>query len=53
MLNNANEKGAGFNTDTNHITIIKKDGEVVEYPTKDKMSVASDIIDQLLLIDDK
>lgn len=53
VLNNANEKGAGFNTDTNHITIIKKDGEVVEYPTKDKMSVASDIIDQLLLIDDK
>lgn len=53
VLNNANEKGAGFNSDTNHITIITKDGERIEYQTKDKMLVAGDIIDKLLLLHNK
>lgn len=48
VLNNANEPGAGFNTDTNHITIIKANGEKKDYPTKDKLAVANDIVAQML-----
>lgn len=50
VLNNANEPDAGFNCDTNHVTIIKRNGEKTEYQTKDKQSVADDIISQMLQI---
>lgn len=47
VLNNANESGAGFNCDTNHVTIIKANGEKIDYTTKEKYLVASDIFDQI------
>lgn len=50
VLNNATEAGAGFNCDTNHITIIKNSGEQIDYPMKDKKLVANDIINQILLL---
>lgn len=48
VLNNANEAGAGFNCDTNHVTIITSGGKKIEYPTKSKSEVANDIVSQLI-----
>lgn len=53
VLNNANEKGAGFNSDTNRIVIIRNGGETIEYQTKDKLSVAGDIIDQIVFLQNR
>jgi len=49
VLNNANEAGAGFSTDTNHVTIIKNDGQKIEYQLKSKAEVADDIIKQMII----
>lgn len=46
VLNSLNDKGAGFRTDTNKITIITSDSKI-EYPLKPKSEVAKDIIDKL------
>jgi phosphopantothenoylcysteine decarboxylase/phosphopantothenate--cysteine ligase len=48
VLNSMNDKGAGFKKDTNKITIIKKDGSLVEYKTKLKSEVAKDIVDEII-----
>ena len=48
VLNNANEASAGFNCDTNHVTIITSGGEKIEFPTKSKSEVANDIVNQLI-----
>lgn len=45
VLNSLNDKGAGFGSDTNKVSIINKNGEVSEYPLKDKTEVAKDIVD--------
>jgi len=45
VLNSLNDKGAGFGSDTNKVSIINKNGEVNEYPLKDKTEVAKDITD--------
>lgn len=47
VLNSLNDKGAGFKTDTNKITIISRSGSVTEYPLKSKKEVAADIVDNL------
>ncbi len=47
VLNSPNEKGAGFGTDTNKITIIDKHNNIVRYELKTKKEVAEDIIDYL------
>lgn len=49
VLNSANELEAGFNTDTNRITILKKNGEKIDYQLKSKKDVANDIIDQMII----
>lgn len=53
VLNSLNDEGAGFQYDTNKITIITRE-KALPYPLKSKTEVASDIIDQLekLMIDD-
>ena len=48
VLNSLNEPNAGFQYDTNKITIIDKNGEKSHYELKDKKSVASDIVDYLV-----
>lgn len=48
VLNSLNDKGAGFGTDTNKITIIRKDGTETTFPLKSKREVARDIIDGLI-----
>lgn len=47
VLNSLNDKGAGFRTDTNKITIIDRQN-VTPYPLKSKKEVADDIIDRLV-----
>lgn len=46
VLNSLRDKGAGFRTDTNKISIITEEGKD-EYPLKPKTEVAKDIIDKL------
>lgn len=47
VANNLKEKGAGFGTDTNIVTLITKDS-VTELPIMDKEQVASAILDHIL-----
>lgn len=45
VLNSLQNPMAGFNKDTNQVTILKSDGSVKEFPAKSKKEVAKDIID--------
>lgn len=45
VLNSLRNPLAGFNKDTNQVTIIKADGTETEYPSKSKREVAGDILD--------
>jgi phosphopantothenoylcysteine decarboxylase/phosphopantothenate--cysteine ligase len=47
VVNNPLKKGAGFEADTNQITILKKNGKVLNYPLKSKFEAANDILNQL------
>ncbi|MBP5522835.1 MAG: bifunctional phosphopantothenoylcysteine decarboxylase/phosphopantothenate--cysteine ligase CoaBC [Bacteroidaceae bacterium] len=47
VLNSLNDKGAGFRTDTNKISIITAGGKS-DYPLKSKKEVARDIVNQLV-----
>lgn len=47
VLNSLRDKGAGFRTDTNKVTIITEE-EKQEYPLKTKIEVAQDIINKLV-----
>ena len=47
VLNSLQNKNAGFQVDTNVITIITSDSMVLEYPCKPKTEVAKDIINVL------
>lgn len=46
VLNSLNDKGAGFQCDTNKVTIIDREGRE-EYPLKSKVEVAHDIVNHL------
>ncbi len=48
VLNSLRDKGAGFRTDTNRITIFHADGRQQQYDTKPKSEVARDIIDAII-----
>lgn len=45
VANSAVEKGAGFGTDTNKITIIDKHNKIINFELKSKQEVAKDIAD--------
>lgn len=47
VLNSLQQEGAGFQCDTNKVTIISDSGEAKEYSLKSKQKVAGDIIDFL------
>lgn len=53
VLNSLRNPLAGFNKDTNQITILLKDGAEKEYPAKSKREVAADIMDAVLSIANK
>ncbi|WP_320053805.1 bifunctional phosphopantothenoylcysteine decarboxylase/phosphopantothenate--cysteine ligase CoaBC [uncultured Acetobacteroides sp.] len=48
VLNSLRDKGAGFNHDTNKISIIFKDGKVEHFELKSKAEVAQDIVSQIV-----
>ena len=47
VLNSMNDKGAGFNHDTNKITIINHNKDVKNFELKSKVMVAKDIVDEI------
>ena len=47
VLNSLKDKGAGFGTKTNRITILRKDGTQTEFGLKNKTEVAADIADEM------
>ena len=47
VLNSLQDAGAGFQHDTNKITIVDKSGNVVKFELKSKKEVADDIINHL------
>lgn len=47
VLNSLRDKGAGFATDTNKITIIDKYNNITKFELKEKRKVAEDIIEYL------
>ncbi|MDR2358351.1 MAG: bifunctional phosphopantothenoylcysteine decarboxylase/phosphopantothenate--cysteine ligase CoaBC [Prevotellaceae bacterium] len=48
VLNSLNDEGMGFGSDTNKITIIKKDGAIATCPLLPKQKVAEIIIDAVV-----
>ena len=48
VLNSLSDKGAGFMTDTNKITIIDNTGSVKHYGLKDKKLVAEDVVNEII-----
>ena len=47
VLNSLQDKGSGFNSDTNKITIIDKNNNITHFELKPKHEVAADIINYL------
>lgn len=50
VLNSMRDKGAGFGTDTNKVSIFKADGSREDFGLKTKREVAADIVDTILSI---
>ncbi len=48
VLNDISQDGAGFNSDTNIVTLIDRKGEIREFPMLKKIDVANLILDELL-----
>jgi phosphopantothenoylcysteine decarboxylase / phosphopantothenate---cysteine ligase len=48
VLNSLNNKGAGFEQNTNKITIIDKQNNIFDFELKDKSEVAKDIIAKIM-----
>ena len=48
VLNSLNDKGAGFKSDTNKITLIDDKGNITEYKLKSKSEVALDILNEII-----
>jgi phosphopantothenoylcysteine decarboxylase/phosphopantothenate--cysteine ligase len=48
VLNSLNDKGAGFKSDTNKITIIDKHNKTFNFELKSKQLVAVDIVDHIV-----
>lgn len=48
VANDVTKQGAGFNTDTNIVTIIDSQDNVIEYPIMTKIEVANMILDKIV-----
>jgi phosphopantothenoylcysteine decarboxylase/phosphopantothenate--cysteine ligase len=48
IANDVTKEGAGFDTDTNIVTIIKKDGSIKAYPKMSKLQLSDIILDTAL-----
>ena len=49
VLNSLRDKGAGFGTDTNCVTILSADGNSVELPLQSKTEIADKIIEAVII----
>ena len=49
VLNSLRDKGAGFGTDTNRVTILSADGNSVELPLQSKADIADKIIEAVII----
>ena len=47
ILNSLNDEGAGFNVDSNKITMIDKNGQIEAFELKSKNKVAQDILQKI------
>ena len=47
VINDASEPGAGFDVETNRVTLVSRDGEAVELPLLAKREVAARILDRV------
>jgi phosphopantothenoylcysteine decarboxylase/phosphopantothenate--cysteine ligase len=47
VLNSLQDKGAGFNHDTNKVSFLSKDNKIRNFELKSKAAVAEDILDEL------
>lgn len=47
VLNSLNDEGAGFNFDTNKISIIDSDNNILKFELKSKVEIANDIINEI------
>lgn len=48
VLNSLNDKGAGFKTDTNKVTLIDNKGTINEFQLKSKTEVAKDLMSEII-----
>ncbi|MEK6692411.1 MAG: bifunctional phosphopantothenoylcysteine decarboxylase/phosphopantothenate--cysteine ligase CoaBC [Nitrospirota bacterium] len=48
VVNDLREEGAGFEVDTNKVTVIDRKGNITEFPLISKIEVANRIIDKVL-----
>lgn len=48
VLNSLRDKGAGFKSDTNKISILVSDGQVIDFELKHKEEVAEDIFNEII-----
>lgn len=48
VLNSLQDSGAGFNHDTNKVTLIDKDNNLEEFELKTKLEVAGDIVNKIV-----
>ena len=48
VLNSLQDKGAGFQKETNQVQIIFKNGQTKKFPLKNKAEVANDIINEVI-----
>lgn len=50
IANNVKAEGAGFGTDTNIVTLLKRDGTIRELPLMSKQAVSEKIIEEIALL---
>ncbi len=50
VLNSLRDKGAGFQTDTNKVSIIDKNNNIDKFELKSKREVAEDIIEKIITL---
>ncbi|PKP25004.1 MAG: bifunctional phosphopantothenoylcysteine decarboxylase/phosphopantothenate--cysteine ligase CoaBC [Bacteroidetes bacterium HGW-Bacteroidetes-2] len=50
VLNSLNDKGAGFKSETNKVTIIDQKGGLKEFDLKTKTEVAKDLLNEIILL---
>ena len=48
VLNSLNDKGAGFKSDTNKVTLIDDKGQIKSYDLKSKEAVAIDLLNEII-----